>query len=451
MRLTAARRNLLLLTFLGALGVLTACESSEQLDGQTEVSTSQTEVSTTSAAGDNDRLIVADYEGSTIYVYSVPEYELLATLEDVRMEDHAGFLPLDDGRILFADRASSELVALDFAAPTPAIDARAAIPGRAIHLAVDPDREYVAVSTAAAESGTSENAITLIDLGDFTVAGQVELESAEPGVILGPGAVIHRDGEEQGKVESFALADVTTGGANVASTAEVGAWGHGEAFGSGHAFVATDDGLEMLHVSGADLKHEGVIPWDVDGREGGRAYYARVVDDESPHLWSYLRNQESDTWGEWENDIYVVDLTSGQAHRAPLGNGLAFRLAVSDTRALYARMHPDGYVAHIVDADPDSESFMATLHEIELAMPTQAPAADDDLETVWFSPGRPITAVTTDGAIGFVSRGSDGIVDVIDTHDGSIVHEIELPTSLDGGGYLAAARLGSPVVDTLGR
>jgi len=437
-----------------ALFALVACGGDDGTtstpSGSAAAATSTDETSTATLV-ETDRLVVADYQASIVYVYAVPGYELIATFEGVRMEDHAGFLTLDDGRVLFVDRASSELVALDIAAATPEIVDRVGIPGRAIHLAVDPDLQHVAVSTSAGDDNSGRDAISVFALADFAPVAEVTVTTAEPGVILGRDVILHRDGAERGRMESFSLASAREGNTTPASFVDVGAWGHGEAFGAGHAYVATDEGLEKLHLHDDEVEHEGVIPWDVDGRSGGRAYYVRVVGSERPYLWSYLRAQASDAWGDWTNDIYVVDLETGDAHRHPLGNGLAFRLAVSDSRVMYARMHPDGYVAHIVDADPHSDTFMQVLHQVALTTPTQAPSSDASMDAVWASPGRPIAALTPDGTVGFVSRGGDGIIDVIDVAAGSVTQEIQLPTSLDGGGYLAVARLGVPVADGNGR
>jgi len=63
-------------------------------------------------AGPEARLVIADQEASKLYVYSVPGLEQLAVLDDITFADHPGFVPLNDGRVLFADGGTQELVAV---------------------------------------------------------------------------------------------------------------------------------------------------------------------------------------------------------------------------------------------------------------------------------------------------------------------------------------------------
>lgn len=397
-----------------------------------------------------ERLVVADPAAGAIHAYSVPEHELLGTLEGVTVQDHAGFVQLEDGRLLLADTETPELLALDVTGDEPVITHRVDLPGSAVHIAVDPDGSRAVVSTSG-DPQTGLGALTVVDLETFESVGSQEVATEEPGIALVGDMLLHRDGAEAGLVEAFPLTDVLDGPAQASSRADVGAYGHGEAVVDGHLLLATDAGLERVRVDGGELAAEGVLSWATGDRDWGRGYYLRVLGAEEPHVWSYVRDQSSEAWGEWRNDLFVVPPGQGEAQRRPLGDGLAFRFSVAEDRVLFARMHPDGYVAHVVDADPASPTFLETLHAVPLPTPSRAPAREDDLEEVWASPGRPITAITAAGDTGYVTRGGDGVVDVLDTRAGTVTGTITVPTSLDGGGYLTVTRPGVELVDTLGR
>lgn len=397
----------------------------------------------------DERLVVADPAASVIHTYSVPDHELLGTIEDVTVADHAGFVQLEDGRLLAAGLEPAELLALDVTAAEPEVLGRVPLPGAAVHIAVDPDAGRVAVSTAA-DQGTGNGAVTVVDLASFEPLSEVEVATEEPGIAFVGGGLVHRDGAEAGRLELLPLDGLLDGSGEAAATVEVGPYGHGEAVVDGHLLLATDAGLERFHADGDSLDAEGVVPWAAGDSDWGRAYYLRVL-GAGQHVWSYVRDQTSATWADWRSDVFVLEPGQDVAERRPLGNGLAFRFAVSQDRVLFARMHPDGYAAHVLDADPASETYLQTLHTIALPSPTRAPAATDDLDTVWSSPGRPIAALTRDGATGYVSRGGDGLIDVLDTEEGVVTGTLEVPTPLDGGGYLVVARPGEELVDGLGR
>lgn len=396
-------------------------------------------------------LLVADPAAAAVHAYSLPDHELLGTLDGLSVHEHAGFVPLEDGRLLAAGQEPAELVALTVTEDGPQVVARTPLPGAAVHIAVDPDEGLAAVSTSSTTEGAG--AITLVDLDSLEPRGTLDVATTEPGVVLAGGAVLHRDGAEQGTVELYP-ADALVGAdgpVEPTASAPTGAWGHGEAVVDGHLLQATDAGLERFHVARDHLDAESTVPWAADGAHWGRAYYLRVVGAASPHVWSYVRDQTADAWGEWRNDVWVLAPDADAAERRPLGTGLAFRFAVGGDRVLFARMHPDGYSAHVVDADPGSPTYLDTLRTVPLPTPSGAPAADADADTVWSSPGRPIAALTPDGATGYVSRGGDGVVDVLDVEAGTVTGTIDVPTPLDGGGYLVVTGSGTPLVDLLGR
>ncbi|QGQ19412.1 hypothetical protein GC089_09465 [Cellulomonas sp. JZ18] len=432
-----------------ALLVLAACSGTAG-DASATGATPSGPASASSPSSDAERLVVADPAAAAVHAYSVPEHELLGTIEDVAVADHPGFVQLEDGRLLAASTEPPELVALDVTGRAPEVVGRVDLPGAAVHIAVDPQAGLAAVSTSA-PSEDGDAGITVVDLASFEVRSALEVTSEEPGIAFVEDGLLHRDGAEDGRVELLPLDRVLAGESEPAATAPAGAYGHGEAVVDGQLLLATDAGLERFRVTGDTLTAGATVPWAADGGDWGRGYYLRTVGREQPHVWSYVRDQSSPSWAQWRNDVYVLPAGADVARRAPLGNGLAFRFAVADDRVLFARMHPDGYVAHVVDADPASPTFMTTLHHVALPVPTGAPAPDDDVDAVWASPGRPIAALTGDGEVGYVSRGGDGVIDVVDTDAGTVTGTIEVPTPLDGGGYLVTARPGVEPVDRLGR
>ena len=398
------------------------------------------------------RLIVADAVAGGLSVYSAPDWALVATLPDLTFADHPGYVALPDGRVLFTT-PENKFIVLDAAAQAPTVVSSVALPGTAIHLAVDSTFSYVVVSTMAdEESGSGATTLTLIDLATLATTVQ-PVNSGEPGVLVGDGVILHRDGSELGRLQAFALAGFGLHDPEAAPFIDIGAWGHGEAFVHGHAFVATDDGIDIVHVEEDRLEHEALLPWDVSGRTGGRAYYMRA--GAGGNLWSYLRivpdpsaDGAWDNWQDWQNDAYVIDTQNEEALRFDLGPGLVYRLALSSNYALYPRLHPDGDEAILVDADPASATFAQVVARIPIPAAGDAPQAG---VAPWDSAGRRITGITPDGVWGFVSSGGDGLVHVIDTAAQMIVGQIETPTPLNGGGYLIVTQPGQPLLDTVGR
>ena len=62
-----------------------------------------------------------------------------------------------------------------------------------------------------------------------------------------------------------------------------------------------------------------------------------------------------------------------------------------------------------------------------------------------------ITAITPDSEIGFVSHGGDGLISVIDTEEGTVTAQIDVPTPLTGGGAMIAIQDDMTLVDTIAR
>lgn len=401
----------------------------------------------TPVAGSTGHLVVADIQVARIYLYDVGTRELTGQIDGATLNDHAGFLMLPDGRLLFADATTEELVAVQLDAPDgPAVVGRVPVPGLVSHFAVDPTASYAVVGSDAPSS-----ALTLVDLSSYT-SRPMAVEAGEAGVMIGgnPVTLYHRN-DKLLQVEAYPVASVQRGSTTPTSVVATGAFGHGEAIDHrrGRLYLATDDGLDVVALGAeGELAFEATIPWDASGRTGGRGYFVRLSPD-NRHLVSYMadRGTEETPWGEWRNDAYLVDLETDEATRVELGAGLVYRFALSDPYALFFSMHPDDDAAHLLDVDPASPTYGTVVAVIPLDPLANGPTAD---ASPWESESR-IAAITPDGATGFISRGGEGQITVIDTAERVVSGTIEVPSALSGGGYMTVVTPDMPFVDTVGR
>lgn len=391
-----------------------------------------------------DWLVVADPVAEAIHVYDVADLSLVATLEGMAANAHAGFLPLPDGRLLFVDETAGELVAVQLVdGAEPTVVGRTPVPASISHFAVDPSLSYVVVGAV-----DDRRPLTLVDLQSFT-SRSFDVEAGEAGVMLGddPPTLFHRN-DALLQVESYPIEGLVRGSTTPTGVVDTGAFGHGEAIhhGLGRLYLATDDGLDVVQIVPDGLEYRATVRWDASGRTGGRAYFLRLGPD---HLFSYMadRAAEEADWGEWRNDAYVVDLATDEASRVPIGPGLVYRFGLSDRYALFFNIGPDGDNAHLLDVDPASATFGEVASSIPLDPLTNGPKAG---ASPWAAEGR-IAAITPAGDLGFVSHGGDGLISVIDTAVGAVVERIETPTPLSGGGNMVVVQPGQPLHDTVAR
>lgn len=399
------------------------------------------------------RLVIADPDASKLYVYSVPELQQLAVLDDVAFADHAGFVPLDDGRVLFADSATAELVAVQvLGTAEPQVVGRARLATSAVHIAVSPEQDYAAVSGAAALAADQDE-FTLVRLSDFFHKSAF-IPTGEPGIMLGgePLYLYHRN-DDPAQVEAYAFSQLWSGTVALEGSRAIGAAPHGEALAhaAGKIFVAADGGVNVLPVEGSSFGEVEVIPYDIDGKVGGRAFYARLSTDGN-YLYSYLRDSGPTfdwPWKDWVSDAYIVDVKNETAKRLEIGKGLVYRLADSSKFALFVQYHPDGDFAHLLDTNPESPTFQTFVGKIPLEGMTHAPTGEG--ADPWSSVAFRLAGMVPSGRWGFVSHGGDGKVSVIDTEQMKVVGQVELPTDLNYGGYLLGVEAGTTLRDTIGR
>ncbi len=391
-------------------------------------------------------LVVADPAEATIAIFSAPGHELVAQFDGIVMNTHAGFLPLEDGRLLLVDSEANELVVFDlWGSDGPVIAGTAMVPAEVSHIAVDPDYSFAAVGSS--EAGASNS---LVDLADFTTQS-FDIEAGEVGLMLGsdPLTLFHRNDVSM-QIEALPVADLQGGGLEPVSAVATGAFGHGEGIvhSLNRIYAATDDGVDVVDFSGSELTYHGTLPWDDGEQSGGRGYFMRVgANHESVVSYIANRGTEETPWGEWTNDVYVINTSTGEVVRTPLAPGLVYRFGLADNVALFFNMHPDGDFAHIVDVDPESPGFGSVIQSVPLEPMTKAVGAD---ESPWEGESR-VAAISPDGATGYVTAGGDGYIAVIDIASGTVTGTIDTPTALSGGGYILAVSPGTEIWDTVGR
>ncbi|MBX3069513.1 MAG: hypothetical protein KF883_03295 [Thermomicrobiales bacterium] len=390
--------------------------------------------------------MVADPVESSIAIFSTPDHELVAQFSGIEMNTHAGFLPMQDGRMLLVDAAANQLVAFDlWSIDGPVIVATVPVPASVSHIAVDPTGTYAAVGSS--EEGST---ITLVDLTTYT-AQSFDIEAGEVGLMLGgdPLTLFHRN-DVASQIEAFPVSDLEEGATSPVSTVATGAFGHGEGIvhSLGRIYAATDDGVDVVDFSGSELTYHATLPWESGELTGGRAYFVRVGANESV-IVSYIANRgtEETLWGDWTNDVYLINTATDEVVRTPLAPGLVYRLGLAEDVALFFNQHPDGDFAHIVDVDPNSPDFGSVIQSVPLEPLSNAVGPDDD---PWAGESRVVT-ISPDGSTGYVTAGGDGYIAVIDIASGMVTGRIDTPTALGYGGYILAVDPGVSVWDTIGR
>lgn len=445
---------------------------------------------------DKGQLIVADSSAEKLYVYTIPDFHLEATFDNLRAANEPGFLSLQGKRVLFINESGSsghthehddegeeeeieheeeeedaenELIMLHMRLQgEPRIIGRAPIgKAEANHLAIHPNHTYAAVG--------SGNTLTLVDLRWWSATryesvASLELASEETGVAIGdnPSTVYVRriaTDFSSGALDAYAIKDLLLGKNSPTSEVPLDSSPHGEIL--THRFnrfcSATDQGFECAEVIDGSVARSATVPYRLvtDSTQSERAWTAALSQDQRFLYSNIERYPEGDfLWSQVENDAYIADLQTNEVVRLPLGPGWVTlgSYAVAEPHvALYAVTHPTGDTAYLIDANPQSPTFRQLLATIPLAPLRNNPNTP---ERDPFSPGFQTrrVALTPDGRWGFVSHGGDGFVSVIDTTTKTVVQTLTLPTLLGdeealfhGGGRLIAVQPGSTLGDTISR
>lgn len=398
------------------------------------------------------RLVVADPEAAALYIYDIPSLELVGQVDSVHFAEHAGFLPLSNGKVLFADDQNYTLNIHDVFGEVPGdLALMVSLASPPVHFAVDPSHRFAAVSGMGDDS--AGDVFTLVDLTTWDTAF-APIPTGEPGVLLGgdPLLVYHRNSEPS-SLETYAFETLWSGEVTQLSSVALGNGPHGEAVVHTHnkLFSAADEGIYVVTAEGISLSEPRVIPYAASGRTGGRAFYARLGTT-GDYLYSYLRDDGENhdrAWADWTNDVFIVDVANETASRVAIGEGLVYRLAESERFAIFAQYHPDGDFAHFLDTDPNSPSFHEIVAVVPLPAMSKRPTGDDP--SPWTSEAFRLTGIVPSGRYAFVTQGGDGEVLVIDTETMAITGTIDTPTPLNYGGYLLGMEEGAAIADTVGR
>ncbi|WP_067478942.1 hypothetical protein [Actinomadura hibisca] len=400
------------------------------------------------------RLVVADAAAGKVYVYSVPGHRRIATISGRTFADHAGLLPLKDGRVVFVDEAARQLVALQTQG-APRVVGTAPLPeGEVTHLAADPAGRHVVVAAAEehdheeGEHGEEEpkhghGTLTAVDLATYRASTGV-IHTGHPGVVVGAGTVVHRNDDEN-TFESYRLSDVlAANGAHITPTGSVpiGAAGHGEAYAGGTVIGATDDGLDTAKLSGGTLAKSRTIAWP----STGRGYYLRLTGD-GRLVTTFGSADKAADWTTWRHKAFVADPATGRTRAPALGTGFLFRHSVSDRTAGYVLQRPDADQVSFVNVRPGTAGFGAVTSRVTLPRLPGGPVAGT---SPWEGQFRRI-AQDPSGALAYVTGGGTGKISVISPDLGRVVSTITTPSTLDGGGALTVVTPGRDDADKVGR
>jgi hypothetical protein len=395
----------------------------------------------TPASQSEQYLAVADPAAAMLWVYAVSTNELVAQLEDVSVNAHAGFIPLPDGQILFLDDLGKRLIGIEVHGDH-LHTSEAPIPGTSYsHVAIDSDHAHY----AAVGSDDPDSPITLVNLETWETTAVPVAEPGEVGLFLTHDHLFHRN-NSLNQIEAYAMDSLLAGSVEILSTVPIGVGGHGESISmSGDTlYTATDEGIDVVAWDGSALTYLTTYAWDSADRSGGRGYFQRLSFDDSIVV-SYTadRSAPATEWTTWTNDALLVDTDEGVTRRIELGTGYVYRFGLAADRALFYRIGGDSDEAIVLDLPSGTIS-----QRIPLEPMSNGPAAGEDIYAV--NQYRAV-AMTTDGALGFVTQGGDGMVAVIDLATGTIASTIETGAALDGGGYLGLFGSSASFSDTIGR
>jgi hypothetical protein len=413
--------------------------------------------------GPASHLLVGDTAADRLYVYSVPEFDLLADLAGIRVGAHSGIIALPDGRALIPDEAAKQLVVLRLSEEAaPAIVARVPMPifleNIQVWSAVDPTLEhYFSISN---DEDSTVGVLTIVDLETYQPR-QIKIDGGGEGemhvVAGGDPAMVFLHLADRVDVYPLAAllgaevhqASILAGEIAPVATFPVGEGGHSNSFSiaAGKWTGSTLRGLEIATLDASGVSGAATVPWEADGLSGGRNARERLTPDGAFEFGPLNASLPPEQWADVKVDLHWVDLEDETVTRMPLAGGVVGRGGVSQSYAVYANVHPDGDFANLVDVDSDSPTFQEVVARIPLDRLADGPVAG----TPTAGTQARHSGITPDGAFAFVTHGGEGKISVIDTASQSVVETIVTPTSLSGGGYVIGTTLGAPLFELAGR
>ncbi|MEV8389065.1 MULTISPECIES: hypothetical protein [unclassified Streptomyces] len=412
------------------------------------------------------RLLVADQVAGRITLLDLPDGTERTAMSGRHLAEHAGFLALRGDRTAFVDDRAGELLVLDPYGPDagrPLLETAVPVATPAEHLSADPTGRYLAVTTGLGRNWEAwTDLLTAVDLGapGRADAVRVRTRTGEPGVTVvgGQEPLVVLRHREPGELTVYRHGDLMTAAPACPPAEAVQRLplpdddGHGDALDpvTGRLFAAAGSGVHSARREGDRLVAEPPLPWEADGRRGGRGFYLRL-DPVRRTLWSCVRGGPADPeqWPDWTNDAWWHHLDTKNTGRLDLGPGLVFRLAVTAGHIAYARVHPDGDELVLLAVPTGPGERPSVTARLPLPEMSGAPRRGG---TPWDGVQRRAIAGSPGGPLVAVSRGGHGEIHLFDAERAVQLTTLTVPTPLDDGGHLALLVPGDGAhIDTVGR
>lgn len=181
--------------------------------------------------GDGRFLIIGDRTQTSMYAYSIPEFQMAATIDNVGFGTHGGVLALPDGAMVFADTLNDRIISLTIGedgVPTIDREVGATFNGGVAWVAASPDFSHVAMGSLQ-DSETSQF-LNIVDLATFEKTA-LEFDLNEPEEVTAwllndPLNVYVAVG---GQIKSYLLGDLLARDLEPLSVVEVELGSHGGA------------------------------------------------------------------------------------------------------------------------------------------------------------------------------------------------------------------------------
>jgi hypothetical protein len=408
------------------------------------------------SAGDGRYLFVADRSQTTISLYSIPDFSLAGTIENVGFGTHAGAFLLPDGKLLFADTLNSAIVCLSSPdAGVPVVDATipAELGGGVAWAAASPTLSHIVFGSL--QDSEESQFLNIVDLATLTNT-VLEFELNEPEELT---AWLLNDPLNLyvavgGQIKSYLLSEILAGNTELLSVVEVELGSHGGAtdVANSRLFYTTapGTGFEVLDARHGAAEYLTQIPWDVDGLSGGRNARPRVTSD-GQHIFGLMTPglEDPSIWAETVISNHVVDMNELTAQRVEIGKGnFGYRWGMSDRYAVWAGYDGSEGTVYLIDADGSSDTLGTVIASMPIALPANAAIAGEDFA----GKDTYATAITADSTYAFVSVNGDKVVKVFDLARTTEIAEITLDIPLAGyDGYLTVIESGVTPADIWAR
>jgi len=455
-------------------------------------------------------LMVSDGAASKVYFYRVPDMQLTGQLSGVTLGSsadpaatpmHGGAIALPDGRIIVNDETHQRTLAIKLdadGAPHIVQSVASTLGGEAPWTAVDPSFRYYAVASngagarglapAAGAFQTGTEFLNLIDLKTFENT-RLEIALNNTGEDLTPlfGAkpLALFAGVGGGELRAYRVSRLLKGDTTPVSSTVMGPNSHGgfsspvtgkvgittgpqpPTLGSGPSATPNPDNLGMnvfdiacnhgaVGCSTPALSNPFVVAWNADGLTLSKGNRVRVMAD-GAHVLTPLNVDLTpgiaEDWQDVRLDAHITDLQTNTARRVTVGMGASSRgFPVSETYAVEPVIRPRAAGASdqlkVIDIRPDSATYLQVVRSVDLPQMSHGPVAS--VSPTFPTYERRFAAITPDGGYAFVSRGGDGVIDMIDTSTGAR-SEVAIATALSGGGHIDAFQVGYTPFELSGR